>query len=220
MSEGTASATALTSQYISQVAGDLERNVKEQEHVSAELSALQEQLTALQHDHGVLLSMQQALGVPAPGAAPSDAGGGAAVPSPRKRATGASAERRAAKTAAVKPPEGRKRAKRGGAKSVAGKSGAGKGTRPTLVDLLHRHLTEQHEPRSAAEVAKAVADAHPDRSISTNVVRTTLENLVARSLAQRNKQGSSVFYTASTSAESASESTPASEEGTRPVTVK
>ncbi|MER6033977.1 BlaI/MecI/CopY family transcriptional regulator [Streptomyces sp. NPDC001835] len=219
MSEGTASATALTSQYISQVAGDLERNVKEQERVSAELSALQEQLTALQHDHGVLLSMQQALGVPAPGAAPSDAGG-AAVPSPRKRATGASAERRAAKTAAVKPPEGRKRAKRGGAKSVAGKSGAGKGTRPTLVDLLHRHLTEQHEPRSAAEVAKAVADAHPDRSISTNVVRTTLENLVARSLAQRNKQGSSVFYTASTSAESASESTPASEEGTRPVTVK
>ncbi|MGW2726612.1 BlaI/MecI/CopY family transcriptional regulator [Streptomyces sp. NPDC001494] len=219
MSEGTASATALTSQYISQVAGDLERNVKEQERVSAELSALQEQLTALQHDHGVLLSMQQALGVPAPGAAPSDAGG-AAVPSPRKRATGASAERRAAKTAAVKPPEGRKRAKRGGAKSVAGKSGAGKETRPTLVDLLHRHLTEQHEPRSAAEVAKAVADAHPDRSISTNVVRTTLENLVARSLAQRNKQGSSVFYTASTSAESASESTPASEEGTRPDTVK
>ncbi|MFJ3718023.1 BlaI/MecI/CopY family transcriptional regulator [Streptomyces sp. NPDC090057] len=219
MSEGTASATALTSQYISQVAGDLERNVKEQERVSAELAALQEQLTALQHDHGVLLSMQQALGVPAPGAAPSDAGG-ATVPSPRKKATGVSAGRRAAKTAAVKPLEGRKRAKRGGAKSVAGKSDAGKGTRPTLVDLLHRHLTEQHEPRSAAEVAKAVADAHPDRSISTNVVRTTLENLVARSLAQRNKQGSSVFYTASTSAESASESTPASEEGTRPDTVK
>ncbi|WP_445281756.1 hypothetical protein [Streptomyces sp. DSM 118148] len=220
MSEETASATALTSQYISQVAGDLERNVKEQERVSAELSSLQEQLIALQHDHAVLVSMQQALGVPAPVAAPA-AAGGAAVPSPRKQATGASGGRRTAKPAAVKSPKSLKRAKRTGAKPVAGEPVTGKpvareGARPTLVDLVHRHLTEQSEPRSAAEVAKAVADAHPDRSISSNVVRTTLENLVARSLAQRNKQGSSVFYTASVPAEPSS----APEEEAQPDAVK
>ncbi|MFF0837333.1 MULTISPECIES: hypothetical protein [unclassified Streptomyces] len=221
MSEGTASATALTSQYISQVAGDLERNVKEQERVSAELSALQEQLIALQHDHAVLVSMQQALGVPAPVAAPPATGGGAAVPSPRKQTTGASGGRRTAKAAAVKSPKSLKRAKQTGAKPAAGKEVTGKpvareGARPTLVDLVHRHLTGQSEPQSAAEVAKAVADAHPERSISSNVVRTTLENLVARSLAQRNKQGSSVFYTASAPAEPSS----APEEEAQPDAVK
>ncbi|MEU1465086.1 BlaI/MecI/CopY family transcriptional regulator [Streptomyces sp. NPDC005727] len=200
MSEGTASATALASQYISQVASDLERNVKEQERVTAELSALQEQLITLQHDHGVLVSMQQALGVATPVAAPSDTGT-AAVPSPRKKSTGASGSRRTAKTTAVKSPKAKKAA---GAKPVAGRSVARKGTGPTLIDLIHRHLTEQSEPRSAAEVAKALSDAHADRNISPNVVRTTLESLVAKSLVQRNKQGSSVFYTASASVDSAS----------------
>ncbi|MFV5997980.1 hypothetical protein ACNPQM_37810, partial [Streptomyces sp. NPDC056231] len=42
----------------------------------------------------------------------------------------------------------------------------------------------------------ALAQAHPDRGVKTTVVRTTLEGLVAKSQAQRTKQGSSVFYTA------------------------
>ncbi|MFF8476035.1 BlaI/MecI/CopY family transcriptional regulator [Streptomyces sp. NPDC015414] len=195
MSKDTASATTLTSQYLSQVASDLERNVKEQERITAELSALQEQLTALQHDHGVLVSVQQALGVSTSVAAPSPADR-AALPSPRKRVTTGSSERRTAKTDAAKSLKGRKQT---GAKPVAKKPVARTGTQPTLVDLIHRHLTEQNEPCSAAEVAKALNDAHPDRNISPNVVRTTLENLVAKSLVQRNKQGNSVFYTASAS---------------------
>ena len=36
----------------------------------------------------------------------------------------------------------------------------------------------------------------PDRGIKNTVVRTTLENLVARGQAQRTKQGSSVYYIA------------------------
>ncbi|MFD8733795.1 hypothetical protein ACFV06_02630 [Streptomyces sp. NPDC059618] len=67
---------------------------------------------------------------------------------------------------------------------------------PTLVDLIRRYLTEQREPRSAAEVSTALGQTHPERRIQTNVVRTTLENLVARSHAHRAKQGMSVFYTA------------------------
>ncbi|MEV7243110.1 BlaI/MecI/CopY family transcriptional regulator [Streptomyces sp. NPDC093248] len=197
MPEATASATALTSQYVSQVASDLEHNVKEQERINAELGALREQLISLQHDHGVLVSMQKALGIPTPVVAPSDLGS-AAVPSPRKKTTGVSGARRTAKAAAVKSPKGKKQAS---AKPVAVKPAARNATRPTLVDLIHRHLAEQSEPRSAAEVTKVLSDAHADRSISPNVVRTTLESLVAKGLAQRNKQGSSVFYTASPSTE-------------------
>ena len=71
MSESTTPVTELTSQYVSQVSNDLERNVKEQERITAEIAALQEQLTGLQHDHGVLVSMQQALGVTPPADAPA-----------------------------------------------------------------------------------------------------------------------------------------------------
>ncbi|MEU3415233.1 hypothetical protein ABZ760_28920 [Streptomyces sp. NPDC006658] len=84
---------------------------------------------------------------------------------------------------------------------------------PTLVELVRRYLTEQKEPRSAAEVAEALGRAHPERAVQTKVVRTTLENLVARNGAHRSKQGSSVFYTVVT--EPARE-TPGDAEGTEP----
>ncbi|MDX3640585.1 hypothetical protein [Streptomyces sp. MB09-02B] len=81
------------------------------------------------------------------------------------------------------------------AKTATAKTPAAEKAQPTLVELIRRHLTEQSEPRSAAEVAAALTQAHPDRRIQTNVVRTTLEGLVAKSNAQRVKQGSSVYYT-------------------------
>ncbi|MFE6554245.1 BlaI/MecI/CopY family transcriptional regulator [Streptomyces sp. NPDC004096] len=70
-----------------------------------------------------------------------------------------------------------------------------------MVELVRRHLTEQGEPRSAAEVATALETAYAERDIKTAVVRTTLENLVAKNQAQRTKQGSSVYYTAPAPAE-------------------
>ncbi|MGW4027257.1 hypothetical protein ACWEEL_38880, partial [Streptomyces sp. NPDC005009] len=103
MSENSTAATDLTSQYSAQVAGDLERNVKEQERVTAEIAALQEQLTVLQHDHTILVNMQQALGLvqspaepvgtpetvdtPQPAGAPEadTVPDGATVPAPRRR---------------------------------------------------------------------------------------------------------------------------------------
>ncbi|MFG2555901.1 hypothetical protein [Streptomyces sp. NPDC048581] len=184
MPQSTTSATELTSQYINQVANDLERNVKEQERITADIAALQQQLAALQHDHTVLVNMQQALGVAAP--APEAASAATAtVPSPRKEAA---AERRGrGKTAAAKPSAATKQA---APKAVA------KTAQPTLIELVRRYLIEQSEPRSAAEVATALSQTHPDRGVKTTVVRTTLENLVARNQAQRTRQGTSVFYTA------------------------
>jgi hypothetical protein len=216
MPEPTAPVTELTSQYVSQVTNDLEHNVKEQERITAEIAALQEQLAALQHDQTILVNMRQALGVATSLSTPAPAEG-AVVPAPRKNSTTASDTRRAPKKAAQEQ-SGRKKqqsAKKPAAPKASAKSSAKKATGPsappTLVELVRRHLAEQQEPRSAAEVTEALDKAHPDREIQTKVIRTTLENLVARNNAQRTKQGSSVFYTlatASGSAANAEESRP------------
>ncbi|MEV7079587.1 hypothetical protein AB0N88_13715 [Streptomyces sp. NPDC093516] len=285
MPETTTATTELASQYIAQVSSDLEANVKEQERISAEIGSLQERLASLQHDHGVLLSMQQALGIaqatPVPAtettgtADPADTAG-AAVPSPRRKKTGtaaggqqrarksgaapaksaakkpttrkttagkttagkttagkttagkatagkAAAGKTAAKTTAAKTAAGETTAadatsaettagkapaakttaaKTPAAKTSAGKTTAGKAptaaksAEPTLVELIRRHLAEQKEPRSAAEIAGSLGQAHPERDISAKVVRVTLEGLVAKSQAERSKQGRSVFYSA------------------------
>ncbi|SPF06643.1 hypothetical protein [Streptomyces sp. MA5143a] len=181
----------LKAQYSAQVAADLERNAKEQDRLRAEIDALNDQLLRLQQDHTVLVNMQQALGVVTPEPAP--AAEQAAAPSvPRQKATTPSAGKQP-RTRKTTAPQGVKQTK---AKKPAAKAAAAKGTQPTLVELIRQHLTEQSEPRSAAEVAAALGQTHPDRRIQTNVVRTTLEGLVAKSKAQRTKQGSSVYYTA------------------------
>ncbi|MFI8206541.1 hypothetical protein [Streptomyces sp. NPDC085937] len=281
MSDHSTVATDLTSQYVAQVTNDLERNVKEQERVGAEIADLQQQLTVLQRDHTLLVKMRQALEVataPAAAAAAVEAAepvtpaepaasatgpaatteaaeaaepatsaeepavtGGATVPAPRTRSSvtsGAEKPKRTRKKAAASAgaatsaPSGSaksaKSARKPSTAKPAGKPSAtkaartasapakaartrstaarptaakpaaarpAKGDTPKLVDLVRRHLGEQNEPRSAAEVAAALGEAHPGRGIKTTVVRSTLEGLVARNQAQRTKQGSSVFYT-------------------------
>ncbi|MGJ5755977.1 hypothetical protein FB563_7747 [Streptomyces puniciscabiei] len=205
MPEPTAPVTELTSQYVSQVTNDLEHNVKEQERITAEIAALQEQLAALQHDQTILVNMRQALGVAASVSTRTPAEG-AVVPAPRKKTTTVSDKRRAPKKAAAPEASGRRKqaAKKPAAeKALAPKKTTGQSAQPTLIELVRRHLAEQQEPRSAAEVAEALGKAHPGREIQTKVIRTTLENLVARNSAQRSKQGSSVFYTLATGSDSA-----------------
>ncbi|WP_328222161.1 hypothetical protein OG272_01245 [Streptomyces sp. NBC_00104] len=216
MTETPSETTDLKAQYTAQVAADLERNAKEQDRLRAEIDALQEQLQGMQRDQSVLVNMQQALGVVTPEAAP-EAEGVAAPSVPRQKAatTSETGKRTRAKKATPPPPQGGKQTK----KSAAAKTTAPTKAQPTLVELIRRHLTEQSEPRSAAEVAAALTQAHPDRRIQTNVVRTTLEGLVAKSNAQRTRQGSSVYYTApdaqepSTSPQAESESESAQAKG-------
>jgi hypothetical protein len=59
-------------------------------------------------------------------------------------------------------------------------------------------LSSTHEPRMVSEVVKTLAEQHPDRAASTPVVRNTLEALVAKGLAERERKQGSVFYTAAT----------------------
>ncbi|MFE4628475.1 hypothetical protein [Streptomyces mirabilis] len=186
--------TELTSQYIAQVTGDLERNAKEQERVGAEIEALQEQLRALRHDHTVLVNMQDALG--GPGSTPgAEAAAAPSVPHQVSAEPKQSKGKKAAATGAKKTAPKKPAAK---ASSVKASTAAAK---PTLVELIRGHLEKQTEPRSAAEITTALTQAHPDRSVKTTVVRTTLEGLVAKSHAHRTKQGSSVFYTTAVTSE-------------------
>ncbi|MFJ6650995.1 hypothetical protein ACIQPS_35865 [Streptomyces sp. NPDC091290] len=182
MRESTSAATELTSQYIDRVTSDLEHNIKEQEGTAAEITALQQRLAALQHDHTVLVQMQQALGATVTSSASADVDS-ATMPSPRKR-TGGKARQAAGSVAVGKTTTRKNSAERAATKRI----------QPTLVELVRQHLNAQSEPRSAAEVATALSQMHPDRNIKTTVVRTTLENLVAKNQAQRVKQGGSVFY--------------------------
>ncbi|MET8646131.1 hypothetical protein [Streptomyces sp. NPDC004675] len=224
MSQSTTAAAGLSSQYAAQVTSDLERNVKEQERISTDIAALQQELASLQTDHSVLVNVQQALGITSAPVQPAVTPEATTVPAPREKASaepGTGKRARAKKTdapdtdkkpAAQKPAA--KSAPKAAAKSAAkaatktgsktaGKVETAKAALPTLVELIRRHLTEQSEPRSAAEVTTALDQAHPERGIKTTVVRTTLENLVARTQAHRTKQGSSVYYTAPTEQDTA-----------------
>ncbi|MFK0154064.1 hypothetical protein ACIQVK_18585 [Streptomyces sp. NPDC090493] len=188
MSENTTASTELTSQYAAQVTSDLEHNLKEQDRVSGEIAALQQQLATLQHDHTVLVTMQKALGITSPPAEPT-APERATVPAPRKKAaSGTSTTARAKKTTAAPSRErARKPAKKTAVPSPA--------AQPSLIELIRQHLADQSEPRSTVEITAALNQAHPERGVKNTVVRTTVENLVAKGQAQRTKQGRSVYYT-------------------------
>ncbi|MBV1938875.1 BlaI/MecI/CopY family transcriptional regulator [Streptomyces sp. BV286] len=213
MSEVESATTELKTQYAAQVAADLERNTKEQERIGAEVAALEEQLSALQHDRTLLAELQRALGGEndLPQAARSTGKGSTPKPSVPRQATAgrrkkATATKAAAKPAAAKPAAkpavkaaAPKAATKAATKAAAADPAAAKpaAAKPTLVELIRDHLAQQSEPRSSAEVTTALTEAHPDREIKPKVVRTTVEGLVAKGQVQRTKQGSSVFYTPS-----------------------
>jgi hypothetical protein len=182
MSEVESATTGLKTQYATQVAADLERNTKEQERIGAEVAALQEQLHALQHDQALLVNLQRTLGAE---------NSAQARPGTEESVTAASSVPRQA-SAEPKP----RRQKKTAAKSPGTKASTPAAKQPTLVGLIHTHLSQQTEPRSAAEITTALIQAHPGRGIKATVVRTTVEGLVAKGHVHRTKQGSSVFYTA------------------------
>ncbi|MFE6128712.1 hypothetical protein ACFQ6Q_10635 [Streptomyces sp. NPDC056437] len=164
--------TSLKTAYAEKVAADLADNTAEQDRIRAEIEDLQAQLVALEADHALLKDMSAALGNTT-----------AAVPQPRRGA------KKSATTAAKKTA----------AKKTTAKAGENKG--PSLTDLIHIHLTGQSEPRTAQEITKVLAEAHPGRNVNVNLVRTTTERLVGRSRVERVKQGSTVYYTAQAAAD-------------------
>jgi hypothetical protein len=179
---------SVTADYAQRVTDDLSANRSEQEHVRAELSRLQEELVRLEESEQVLTKMQEVLG------GTSKKGKGrktAGVPGAR-RANGRAAAGKAGATA------GRKTSKK-----VASPRKPGE---PTWLELTTAHLAGQSEPKSAAEVASALTEAHPERAVQVGVVRNTLEQGVAQGLLERSKQGRSVFYSQAPAATARSDS--------------
>ncbi|MFE9068286.1 hypothetical protein [Streptomyces violaceusniger] len=183
--------TNLKSQYAAQINTDLERNSTEHERLSSEISALRQQLAALEGNRVLLLSMRQTLGDEAAGDVPDSA-------EVSSSASGSSATRESAKTPAARKPKretgttsaGRKQAEPGKSRSNRVRKASG----PTLGDLIRGDLTQHDGPRAAAEVTTALTRALPDREIKATVVRSTLEALVAKGQAHRIKQKRAVFY--------------------------
>ncbi|ROQ94625.1 hypothetical protein EDE04_1055 [Streptomyces sp. 2132.2] len=209
----------LKSQYAEKVAADLDLNTGEQERIRQEIASLQERLAGLEQDHALLVGMRAALGdvvtpVPAPRAGRKTATATAVTTAPAKRTpatketakkatvkkapakrTAAGGKATAAKKAAPKEPA-KAAVKEPAKESAKAKAVASKEKQVPLTELIHRHLSGQAEPRTAREIAQALKAADPARSVSDNLVRTTTERLVARSLAERVKQGATVYYTA------------------------
>lgn len=69
-------------------------------------------------------------------------------------------------------------------------------SKPSLRELVAQYLLNRSEPRSAAEVAAALANEHPQRNLSIPLVRNAIEAQVAQGTVARTKQGRSVFYSA------------------------
>ncbi|MEV5980964.1 hypothetical protein [Streptomyces sp. NPDC052114] len=82
-----------------------------------------------------------------------------------------------------------------GAKGKPKSDGKGDPRRPLLGDLLMTLLDGHDEPRSAKELREELLKKHPHREPTPQVVRNTLESLVAKARIERHKQQRSVMYT-------------------------
>ncbi|MGW2746277.1 hypothetical protein [Streptomyces sp. NPDC001450] len=70
----------------------------------------------------------------------------------------------------------------------------GKPQQPLLGDALIELLGNHEEPRSAKALRDELMERHPDRSPTPQVVRNTLESLVAKGRIRRHKRERSVSY--------------------------
>ncbi|MFJ8922752.1 hypothetical protein [Streptomyces sp. NPDC102415] len=186
MSENTPT-SGISADYAQRITDDLAANRSEQDRARAELTRLQDELIQLEEGEQILVKMQEVLGAAAPAASRSK--------SAKPAATVPAARSPKAKKASPKggsTPKPRARTDR--QKPAAETGTAKKSGEPTWRELVTGYLADQREPKSAAEVAAALTEAHPQRTTQVTVVRNTLEQGVAHGLLERSKQGRSVYY--------------------------
>ncbi|MEU6546208.1 hypothetical protein [Streptomyces sp. NPDC046859] len=215
-----------------------DRIAGEIEALQAQLTALRHDRTVLENVQRALGAAQEPVGADdASVPAAEEEEPVAVVPAPRaqeprttRRTKAAGAGKRAKETRPAKRAKGKGTGagtasrRRTGARNTSTDDGKGtdrttakavdaaaasSASSPSLVELVRGHLAERQEPRSAAEVASALAEQYPERGVKATVVRSTLEGLVARNQAHRSKQGRSVFYTVPDASEPSAPSAPA-----------
>ncbi|MEV6550591.1 hypothetical protein AB0M57_18040 [Streptomyces sp. NPDC051597] len=143
---------------------------------------------------------------PAPAAASASSSAAtptaAAVPKPRKaRAQKPEAKEveEATKTKTAKAAKGAKTApspKKAAARPRKSASKGAESSGPTLREVVLGLFAGHQEPRTVADILTELTTAHPDRKTSPQVVRNTLEALVAKGELERERKQGSVFYTA------------------------
>ncbi|MEU3354402.1 BlaI/MecI/CopY family transcriptional regulator [Streptomyces sp. NPDC037389] len=174
------SAAKLRSRYVEQVASELEENRRRQEELAKKIELLKQE-EALLSD--ILNLAERYEGFADASRLPEQAQDEPAVAKAKRRsAAGATTQR---STPSSTAPAGTRT-----------KSGAErKSPRPLLGDLLMELLAGHAEPRSAKELRDELLEKDPSRSPTPQVVRNTLESLVAKGRVQRHKQQRSVMYT-------------------------
>ncbi|MFJ9999802.1 hypothetical protein [Streptomyces werraensis] len=176
------STATLRSRYVERAASDLEENRHQQEELARALERLK-------HEEALLLDIlslaERHEDLPGAAQLPARKGSGTHVQAgrpaqpPSQQTTRRSAHLR------------ERRLKR-----VLAESGAkGKSRQPLLGEILTALLGAHSEPRLAKELHAELTARHPDRSPTPQVVRNTLESLVAKGQVQRHKQQRTVMYT-------------------------
>ncbi|MFF7069585.1 hypothetical protein [Streptomyces pseudovenezuelae] len=173
------SAATLRSRYVAQAASDLEENRRRQKELEERLSVLKQE-EALLAD--ILTLAERYEGFADASRLPEqvqDEPAAAKAKAPTRAAARRSAPAKSATTTTTAPKAGAK----------------GKSHQPLLGDLLAELLGQYEEPRPAKELRDELLKKHPDRNPTPQVVRNTLESLVAKGRIRRHKEQRSVMYT-------------------------
>ncbi|MFJ4622346.1 hypothetical protein [Streptomyces sp. NPDC088812] len=176
------STATLRSRLVDQAASDLEENRRRQRELTQEMTVLQQE-EALLTD--ILNLAQRYEGFADPSRLPEQSQDEPVV-TKAKRAGADSARRSGSAGTAT-------------ADDRAAAGAKGKSRRPLLGDLLLELLGRHDGPRLAKELRDELLEKHPDRNPTPQVVRNTLESLVAKGRIQRHKQQRSVMYTLTSS---------------------
>ncbi|MFF1867734.1 hypothetical protein [Kitasatospora herbaricolor] len=173
------STATLRSRYAEQAASDLAENRRRQQELG-------EQLAILQQEEALLLDILAL--------AEHYQGEGEAPPLPEQ------AQEEPVPARAARRRSGSGRARSGTAAHTA-RAGSARGAavreqthRPLLGDLLTELLAGHSEPCLAKDLRDELLLKHPDREPTPQVVRNTLESLVAKGRIRRHKEQRSVAY--------------------------
>ncbi|MCZ0983126.1 hypothetical protein O1L60_40400 [Streptomyces diastatochromogenes] len=172
------SSAGLRSRLVDQAASDLEENRRRQRKLTEQIAVLKQE-EALLTD--ILNLAQRYEGFADPSRLPEQLQDEPVRTKAKRAPTGTAARR----PASAKAP--------GGDRAKAGAKG--KSRQPLLGDLLLELLGKHDGPRLAKELRDELLADHPDRNPTPQVVRNTLESLVAKGRIRRHKQQRSVMYT-------------------------
>ncbi|WP_405484708.1 hypothetical protein [Streptomyces sp. NBC_00009] len=173
------SAATLRSRYVAQAASDLAENRRRQQELTEKVQRLKQE-EALLTD--IIKLAEQYEGFADASRLPEQLQEEPVVEK-AKQAPAKTASRRSTSTKTTP------------AAKTVGAGAKAKSHQPLLGDLLADLLGQYDEPRLAKELRDELVEKHPDRNPTPQVVRNTLESLVAKGRIRRHKQQRSVMYT-------------------------